>query len=262
MITSDQKIRQFKDSGAIVLRGYFKEWVEPLREGIEKNLASPGPYVRNYTDSGQGRFFGDYCNWQRIDEYREFLFYSPAAEIARELMESKIVRLFHEHVLVKEPGTSIPTPWHHDQPYYCVDGQQNCSIWLALDAIPLTTSLEFVAGSHRLNAMFQPERFDSSPLYPNSKYPRIPDIEADRDSHEILSWELESGDAVAFHFLTLHSAPGNPCTNPRRRAFSSRWIGDDAVFAVREGQTSPPFPNCRLRHGEPISGDDFPLITT
>ncbi len=262
MITSDKKIRQFQDSGAVVLRGYFKDWVEPLRQGIEKNLASPSPYVRDYTDTGQGRFFGDYCNWQRIDEYRDFLFQSPAAKIASELMKSQNVRLFHEHVLVKEPGTTIPTPWHHDQPYYCVDGRQNCSIWLALDPIPQQTSLEFVAASHRSNEMFQPERFDRSPLYENSKYRTIPDIEANRDSYEILSWGLESGDAVAFHFLTLHSAPGNLDIDRRRRAFSSRWIGDDAIFAVREGPTSPPFPNSQLEHGEPISGDDFPLIST
>lgn len=260
MITSEETISQFKQSGAAVLRGYFKDWVEPLREGIEKNLASPSPYVRDYTDSAQGRFFGDYCNWQRIDEYRDFLFKSPAAKIARELMGSQNVRLFHEHVLIKEPGTSIPTPWHHDQPYYCVDGQQNCSLWLALDRIPREASLEFVAASHRLNKMFQPERFDKSPLYEDSKYATMPDIDAERDSYDILSWELESGDAVAFHFLTLHSAPGNRSADRRRRAISSRWIGDDAVFAVREGKTSPPFPNCRLQHGEPMDGDDFPLI--
>ncbi len=260
MITSSQTICQFRESGAVVLRGYFKDWIEPLRTGIERNMASPGPWVRDYTDSEKGRFFGDYCNWKRIGEYRDFLFKSPAARIARELMGSQQVRLFHEHVLIKEPGTSIPTPWHHDQPYYCVDGRQNCSIWLALDHVPHESSLEFVARSHLLNRLFQPERFDKSPLYEDSEYATVPDIDANRDSHDILSWELESGDAVAFHFLTLHGAPGNRSPERRRRAFSSRWIGDDAVFAVRKGRTSPPFPDCRLRHGEPMRGDDFPLI--
>ena len=52
------------------------------------------------------------------------------------LMGSRSVRLFHEHVLVKEPNADVPTPWHHDQPYYCVDGDQNVSMWIALDAVP------------------------------------------------------------------------------------------------------------------------------
>ena len=32
------------------------------------------------------------------------------------------VRLFHDHLLVKEAGSAEPSPWHQDQPYYCVDG--------------------------------------------------------------------------------------------------------------------------------------------
>ena len=67
----------------------------------------------------------------------------------------------------------------------------------------------------------------------------VPDIEADRDAHEILGWELEPGDAVAFHMLTLHAAAG---TATRRRAFSLRLIGDDVRFAPRPHRTSPPFP--------------------
>ena len=73
--------------------------------------------------------WNDYCNWYRFDEYKDFVFNSPAAEIAGRLTQSYEIRLFHEHILVKEPKTSEPTPWHHDQPYYCVDGEQVCSIW-------------------------------------------------------------------------------------------------------------------------------------
>ena len=35
----------------------------------------------------------------------------------------------HEHVFVKEPATEDKTPWHHDQPYYCVDGFDTCSLF-------------------------------------------------------------------------------------------------------------------------------------
>ena len=39
-------------------------------------------------------------------------------------MQSQTVQLFHDHVLVKEPGTSKDTPWHSDGPYYFVNGQK------------------------------------------------------------------------------------------------------------------------------------------
>ena len=31
---------------------------------------------------------------------------------------------FHEHVFIKDPGTTRGTPWHQDQPYYPVNGRQ------------------------------------------------------------------------------------------------------------------------------------------
>ena len=60
---------------------------------------------------------------------------SAAAEIAGLLTGSTSVRFYHDHVLVKEPGTVQRTPWHQDQPYYNVDGAQTCSVWLPVDPV-------------------------------------------------------------------------------------------------------------------------------
>ena len=65
-------IDSFRLDGAVLLKGYFRDWVEPLRAGIERNLAEPGPYQRVYTPKGgSGRFVGDYCNWARIPEFAQ-----------------------------------------------------------------------------------------------------------------------------------------------------------------------------------------------
>ena len=257
---SEAHVNDYQVSGAILIRGAFVEWVDVLNRGIEKNMQQPGPYVRDYQIENGGRFFGDFCNWQRIPEYRDFVFESPAAEIAGRLMGSRQVRFFHDHVLVKEPQTDLPTPWHHDQPYYCVDGKQNCSLWLALDPVPEETAVEFIAGSHNWGKWFRPERFDRTPLYEDDPLEPMPDIEAERDKYQILSWPVEPGDAIAFSYLTIHSARTNMSSSLRRRAFSSRWVGDDATFATRRGRTSPPFPDCTLKHGEPLRGVEFPLV--
>ena len=264
-ILSEKTVHDFQRDGATIIRGEFREWVDILCRGIEKNIAEPGPFVRDYHDKDEdnkkcGRFFGDYCNWDRIDEYKQFLFDSPAADIAAQLMDSNEVRLFHEHVLVKEPATDIPTPWHHDQPYYCVNGKQNCSIWVALDSVDKATSVEFIAGSHKWEKWFRPERFDRSPLFKDDMMESLPDIEANRDQYNIISWATEPGDAVAFHYMTLHGAPSNISSQTRRRAFSSRWIGADTTFAVRQGKTSPPFPDVKLNHGDPLTGPEFPVV--
>ena len=108
---SAEQIADFQRDGAILLRGLFPDWVERLRAGVERNMAAPSADARVYRNpDGSGLFFGDYCNWDRIPEYRAFVFDSGAGRVAARLMGSSTARLFHEHVLVKEPGTSKPTP--------------------------------------------------------------------------------------------------------------------------------------------------------
>ena len=162
-VLAAEDIARFGEDGAIVLRGVFAGWVEPLRRGVAELMADPSPRERSYTPAdGTARFFQDLVNWQRIGPFREFVFNSPAGEIAARLMCSKTARFFHDHVLVKEPGTSIVTPWHQDQPYYCTDGRQSVSFWVPLDPVAEEVSLECVAGSHLWGVDHKPKRFDGT----------------------------------------------------------------------------------------------------
>src|SRR5258708_13482544 len=175
-------------------------------------------------------------------------------------MRSRTARFFHEHILVKEPGTRELTPWHHDQPYYCIDGAQNVSLWLPLDVVPKEVCVEFVAGSHRWGRWFRPRKFTGVAYdHKTDTLEDMPDISADRASYRLLSWDVEPGDAIAFHFLTVHGAPGNPSAS-RRRAFACRWLGDDAVYAVPPAEISPPFPGLeqRPKPGQALAGEEFP----
>jgi ectoine hydroxylase-related dioxygenase (phytanoyl-CoA dioxygenase family) len=260
-LLSPETLDAFRDDGVVVLRGLFADWIDPLREGTRRNLEHPGPLHRNYTKGG-ARFFGDYCNWAENPEFRAFVTASPAGEVARQLMGSRVARIFHEHLLVKEAGADIPTPWHHDSPYYCVDGQQSVSLWLPLDPVPRAICLEAVAGSHAWGKLFRPRRFDGTAYdHQSDDLVEMPDISANRDAYRILSWDLEPGDCIAFNFMTVHGAPGN-LTTGGRRAFSTRWFGEDAVYADRGGATSPPYPHLagRLKAGDPLPLDEFPVI--
>jgi ectoine hydroxylase-related dioxygenase (phytanoyl-CoA dioxygenase family) len=260
MSLSDTDIAQFERDGAIVLRGLFAVWVEPLRAGIAANMASPGPYERTVKPAdGSASFFQDFCNWQRIPEFRRFVMDSPAAATAARLMRSRTARFFHEHVLVKPPGTSVRTPWHHDQTYYCTEGAQSVSFWIPLDPVGREVVMECVAGSHRWGKGFRPTRFDGSPLYANDDFESVPDIDARRGELTILGWDMAPGDAIAFSFRTLHGAPANRSAVPRR-VFSARWVGDDAIFVDRSGRTSPPFPGLALKHGAPLDAPEFPVV--
>ena len=253
-------IEAFAADGAVCVRGVLDEhWLDLLRDGVAANMASPSEYSCEYTPDGQpGRFWDDYCSWQRIPQYRDVLFDSPLGEVAAALMGSTNARLFHEHVLVKEAGTAEITPWHHDQPYYCVDGDQNISLWVPLDPVPIEAAPRFVAGSHH-GPMYVPRKFVSHEPYPFDGYDPVPDIDAEADRHRFLQWAVEPGDVIAFHMRTLHAAEGSAT---RRRAFSARFVGDDATYAVRPAETSPPFPEVAavLAHGDPLDHPTFPVV--
>ena len=258
-------IVSFRKHGAVILREVFKDWVEILRKGVAKNMQTPGPHVRVYKGDnpaeGSGKFFGDYCNWQRIPEYSDFIFNSRIGEMASQLMGSKTVRLFHEHVLVKEAKTELVTPWHQDQPYYCVEASQNISFWIPLDDVPRERSPEFVAGSHGWGKFFSPERFNGRPLNKGDDLEKMPDIEANRSNYDILSWELSIGDAIAFDFSTVHGAPSNKSTSNSRRAFSLRLVGDEARFKRTPGYvSSPPFTDIQLKNGALLDEVSFPEL--
>jgi ectoine hydroxylase-related dioxygenase (phytanoyl-CoA dioxygenase family) len=253
-------VATYQKDGVVVLRGLFRDWVDRLKQGVAEVRARPSEYERSvHPADGSASFFQDYCNWSRIPAFRSFVFESPAGEAAARLMGSDEVRFFHEHVLVKDAGNSTVTPWHHDEPYYCVRADQSVSFWIPLDPVSREVTLECVAGSHRWSAAgFRPRRFDGTPLYAEDDFQAIPDIEAQRDRLGIRAWELEPGDAVAFHFRTIHGAPANRSTVPRR-LFSARWMGSDARFVRRKGRTSPPFPGLALEDGSRLDVPEFPV---
>ncbi len=258
LVTPDD-IAAYQRDGAVVIRGLFADYVEELRAGVARNMADPGPYAAENLHKGEGgRFFDDYCNWTRIPEFHGAITASPAAEVAADLMGSDTTQMFHDHVLVKEPGTSKPTPWHQDGPYYFVQGRQTVSFWSPLDPV-CEASLRCVAGSHRWDRPVLPTRWlAETSFYPNEDdYQPVPDPDA--EGMTVLEWELEPGDAVAFNFMTLHGARGNDSGN-RRRAFSLRLLGDDARYIDRPGPTSPPFPGHDMTAGQRLREDWFPTL--
>jgi len=259
-LVTEEQIEQFQQQGAVVIRDVFGPWVEAAREAIEQNKQNPSWRERTY-QPGDDRapFFQDYCVWQDFDGYRSLVEDSPMAELAAKLMRSRTARVFHDHILVKEPGTSVSTPWHQDQPYYLVQGDQNVSFWVPLDPVPRERTIEYVAGSHRWGKQFKPKRFDGTDLFPGDTAESVPDVDAERDNLKILGWAVEPGDVVAFSFSTLHGAPANS-SSTRRRVISMRWVGDDARFAKRAGTTSPAFPDLEYEDGAPFDAPPFPVL--
>jgi len=257
-------LNAFQRDGVVVVRGLFdQQQIALLEAGIEQNLNNPSHRAKVASrPDDPGRFFEDFCNWQNIDAYERFIRQSNIGDFAAALLQSQQCRLYHDHLLVKEPGTHQPTPWHQDQPYYNIEGRQNVSLWIPVDPVDRETTPEFVAASH-LGPWLMPRTFmdNQAKWFAPGSLQELPDIDAQRDEFNILGWALEPGDAVCFHMLTLHSSPGVAGSN-RRRAFSVRLLGDDITHAPRSWATSPDFPglNNEIAPGAPMNHALFPLL--
>tara|TARA_B110000116_G_scaffold244943_1_gene235708 strand:- start:364 stop:1281 length:918 start_codon:yes stop_codon:yes gene_type:complete len=255
-------IEAFQRDGVVVVRQAFPSWVEALRTGLERNLNNPDKYAfpcESIRGTESGRFFDSYCNWQLIPEYLLFVLTSDAASMAAQLMASDTAQFFHDHAFSKEQGTEKATPWHHDLPYYCLDGTQTVSIYVALDKTPTQTGVRFVKGSHQNGKTYRPRNFGSGDEYTQDDPTLLPIPEIDPHGADIFVEALEPGDAVCFDFRTLHGTTAEPIAN-RRRAFSTRWLGDDVRYLERQGETSPPLDGLGLQSGEVMRHDWFPLL--
>ncbi|CAD2218048.1 phytanoyl-CoA dioxygenase [Angomonas deanei] len=246
----------FEASGVILLKNVLTpEQVTVLKRGIDRGFQNPSPRHKVASEeSDTGKFFEDFRCWEEIPEYREIIFNSCLPKLASKLMQSKTVRLHHDHMLIKAPKTQARTPWHQDTPYYNLEGNQTISFWIPVDPVPVESGLEFIAGSHKWPWMM-PRTFkdNAAKWFPEGSLPELPDIEGNRMQFPIVAFDMQPGDVVAFNFHMMHAGQGS---TGMRRAMSIRYIGDDVVHIKRPWVTSPYFPELE-KEGELASGSPF-----
>lgn len=257
---TEAEIRTYQDDGIVCLRQLFDPAsVEMLRDVAERDMAEPGPMALDATRGGEGRFFGDTFVWKHYDELRQFVFESPSADIAAALLRARKVNLLFDQFLIKLPGTSTPTLWHHDEPYWPVAGTQICTVWLALDPVTQASgAVEYVCGSHRWGKRFKAVSFKDQNLY-KEDLPDVPDIEAMRDELRLVQFELEPGDCTVHHGRTVHGAPGNSSTSVKRRAYIVRWMGEDVTYNPRPN-LQPMLHDPGIAVGGALDCELFPVV--
>lgn len=266
MVTvSNTQIEAFRADGAILIEDAINaDWLARLAAAIDRDIAAPGPFCNNYTLPNGKRFHGNLRLWETDADCRDYCFHSPLPGLAAQIMGAERVCLFYDQLFVKEPEVDQPTRWHNDQPYWPVRGRQVMSFWLALDDVTADSGrMEFVAGSHLWDRWFQPEPFapGGAPYERGENYEDMPDIDAERDAHRIIGWDMKPGDVIAFHAMALHMAGGNRTRDRRRRGYTVRYTGEDATYFGGVGPNAG-LRNPTLKTGDPIESDQYPLVWT
>jgi len=246
-----EEVETYHRDGVLLLPGMFdKDWIELLNKGLDANIEAPTRRSRIWYKDTSGRsMFYDHTAWKGIEEYRKFIFNSPAAQICGQLMRSTTINFFFDSVFVRSTGTQFETPWHQDEPYWSVEGYDACSIWMPLGPVKRKNALSFVPGSHRLKTVFKQYNFgDLNPVrkknvdqvdFSDIAEQEFPDINADPKRFGVVSWDMQPGDCIAFNGRTMHGGSGKLDDDCELRVFTTKWVGDDVRIKFRDCGMDP-----------------------
>lgn len=241
------QIAQYQRDGAILLRGFLTdEELALLAAGLEESYANPGKrFSRMKSDTGEGETFLETFPSQNSPSLRRLLAIGRIPEVAARMMECPSAQLILDQVFYKKKGCVNPTPWHQDTPFLRVRGDQMIRVWLSCDPSPRQLTLQIVRGSHRWNVVYNgiPPASDKDKVRHTGEGklfnyvseagnggPPVPDIAQYRDSFDILTWDVEPGDALIFNGNMLHAAGGMENSPHHRRAYATMWGGPDLLY--------------------------------
>lgn len=231
----------FTTDGALVLRNVFKaDAIKALRSAVFEEATSASTSKKIFTKPGAfGRYVSDVWVSERSEVFRDFCRTTAVASIPCFFLESRSARFLYDSWIIKYPGTIDPTPWHQDWGFI----GRAVSLWVPLDPISQSSSIEVIRGSHLWQRQFYEPcheadfaelrmKHGESFTNPDGSIPEpIPDFDQDRDRYEIMSWSLEPTDCLVLDPMAVHGAPGNPTQSSMAR-YTSRWSAPDTRLSA------------------------------
>lgn len=258
-ITKDDQATYHRD-GVVFLRQMFDlEWIEALQQGVKQLLEDPDKF--GVTGPSHGNSMASVCfMWRQPGIFRDFAFKSPVGEVVGRVIGSDTIRMYHDHLFHKPPGSEKVMVWHCDETAWPVKGEMAPNIWVALTPVNEENGrVEYVAGYHR-HCVKNNLRFGFAPDQASGL---CPDFENERDNPKFpfrfVSFDMEPGDAVVFHPATPHYSKGNYSTATPRTGLAVRVFGDDVRWYPASYKASIPGVDL-LEEGKAPAGEYFPLI--
>lgn len=234
---TDADVAAYERDGVVCLRGVFDAaWCRTLHDAAMESMASGRGRVREPAlAEGAGRFYSSVYQSDLDARLARLRDRSPAPEVAARLMRADTVRFYYDQLFIKAPGTSAPTPWHNDLPFWPFRGEHLISLWIALTPVSRETSgVQYVAGSHRWNTMYRAVTPDYDPRFVDPSMPECPDYGRDAPAGAtVLCWDMAPGDVLCHHPLTVHGAGGNTSSTQWRVGLSIRYLGRDVRWDPR-----------------------------
>ena len=270
-ILNDNEIKEFNRDGAILLKGKFDQnWIEKLKIGINKAKSNPSPRFTNHTkDRNLPSYLEDFWTWNLHEEFTDFVYNSPTAKIASELLGAEKINLVMDNWFFREVGSKSKPPFHHDISYFDFEGSM-CVLWIPLEPVKKQDGIAWVKGSHLWNKLFLRTRFNDghkvdgeAGVVHGKKYEITPDILKNKSDYEFLEWDLEVGDCVYFDIRTLHGALYETSPSSDVNRFTLRMAKENSKIIYRGDwarEERAIMEANGYRNGDDLSGKMFPTL--
>ncbi len=244
MKLSPAQLQQFRNDGFLLLRNFAPQTTcDAILEAAKAEIAQMKPPIET-EEEYLGMPQGSQATLRRLRQvyhrhpvFAKWMHDDTIRPILTQILGGRpiLTLAHHNSIMTKMPETSTETCWHQDIRYWRFDTTNLVSVWLALGEERIENGvLEFIPGSHRRT--LSPEQFDARTCFRE-------DLEENRALiARKVHYDLNPGDVVIFHALTLHHAYRNRTDKPKI----------SFVYTVR-GESVRPLPDTRSAQGEEIA---------
>ena len=218
------------------------------------------PLLEQDNSNRKGMFLYESGGWRKHYGIRKVAFDSALPELAARLLDASAIHFWQDTTFVKAPHTRQRTAFHQDIGFTQIDAAQAIVPWIPLDPANLENGVtQYVRGSHKWGEEYAANMLVTQTPLPGSELEKCPDIEARVEEFDIISFDVEPGDVIFHHILTLHGSGGNT-TDKMRRAVSLRYCGDQVRYYARPGAIPIAGMRTHFKDGDLLHSVDFPLV--
>jgi phytanoyl-CoA hydroxylase len=214
VITNDD-INQYWDNGYLVLRQLIDE----------NHINMLNEYIYYFIEKFSSQLAGREINW--LDKERMLVNSvhktdidpsSPITALLKStLLQSVLTKLMgeqalprHAEIFAKPAHSGLASPMHQDNFYWCLAPSNALTVWLSITGADKDNGgVSYYKGSHKLG-LIQHEN-----SYAPGSSQKIPD-QSLPDDELLVTPELEPGDVLIHHSLTIHGSAPNKSSRDRR----------------------------------------------
>jgi ectoine hydroxylase-related dioxygenase (phytanoyl-CoA dioxygenase family) len=128
-------------------------------------------------------------------------------------------------LFAKPAKVGLPSPWHQDNAYWCVDNANGLTIWIALDECDESNGcVTYFKGTHKIGVVPHKPSFA-----PGSSQTIADESLPVRFAQDRIAPSLRPGDVIVHHCVIIHGSSANQSGKPRR-GLTLQYIGKKSGY--------------------------------